>query len=74
VAIVYRRGTILFVSQVPDQNGVNHKDRHVVLLNDLDSADTVFDGVAITGTFTHPLPPTSVSLACGIGKGGHKRA
>jgi hypothetical protein len=41
---------------------MNHKDRHVVLLNDLDSADTLFNGVGITGTFAHPLPPTSVSL------------
>ena len=62
MAILHRRGTILLVSQVPDQNGGNHKDRHVVLLNDLDSSHTIFHGVAVTGTFTYPLPPTSVSL------------
>lgn len=63
MGIVHRRGTILLVSQVPDPNGLNHKDRHVVLLNDLDSADNMFSGVAVTGTFDHPLPATSVSLS-----------
>lgn len=62
MAVVYRRGAVLFVAQVPDTNGVNHKDRHVVLLNDLDSADAVFFGVAVTGTIPNPLPATSVPL------------
>lgn len=34
----------------------------MVLLNDLDSSHTIFHGVAVTGSFTHPLPATSVSL------------
>jgi hypothetical protein len=62
MAVLYRRGTILLVADVPDQNGRNNKDRHVILLNDLDSADASFDGVAVTGSFAFPLPATSVKL------------
>jgi hypothetical protein len=62
VAKKYPRGTIVLVSQVPDQNNVNPKDRFVVLVRDLDDTDSHVYGVAVTGTFTLPLPPTSVRL------------
>jgi len=39
VAVKYARGTILLVSQVPDQNGVNPKDRFVFLVRDFDDGD-----------------------------------
>ena len=48
MALLAQRGTILLVSQVPDKNNVNHKDRFVVLVRDLDSADAVLYGVAVT--------------------------
>ena len=62
VALKYPRGTILLISQVPDKNGVNPKDRFVVLVRDFDDADALAYGVAVTGTFNYPLPPTSISL------------
>ena len=62
MALKYPRGTILLVSQVPDKNGVNPKDRFVVLIRDFDDADTLAYGVAVTGTFNLPLPATSVRL------------
>jgi len=62
VAVKYARGTILLVSQVPDQNGVNPKDRFVVLVRDFDDGDVNLYGVAVTGTFTRPPPATSVPL------------
>jgi mRNA-degrading endonuclease toxin of MazEF toxin-antitoxin module len=62
VALLFQRGTIVLVEQVPDPNGGNHKDRPVILINDLDTADTVFHGVGVTGTFKLPLPPTSINL------------
>jgi len=34
VAIVHPRGTIILASQVPDQNGMNPKDRPELLLVD----------------------------------------
>jgi hypothetical protein len=62
VALKYPRGTIILVSQVADPNGVNPKDRPVVLVRDFDDQDPVAYGLAVTGTFTHPAPPTSVVL------------
>jgi hypothetical protein len=62
VALKYPRGTILLVSQVPDPNGVNPKDRFIVLVRDFDDADLLGYGVAVTGKFNHPLPATSVRL------------
>jgi hypothetical protein len=62
VALLYPRGTILPIAQVPDRNNVNPKDRFVVLVRDLDDADPFLIGVAVTGTFTFPLPATSVRL------------
>jgi hypothetical protein len=62
VALKYQRGTILLVSQVPDKNGVNPKDRFVGLVRDFDDTDTLAYGVAVTGTFTLPLAATSVRL------------
>jgi len=62
VALKYAQGTILLVSQVPDKNGVNHKDRFMVLVRDFEDTDAIAYGVAVTGTFNHPLPATSVSL------------
>ncbi len=62
VAIKHLRGTVILVVQVPDKNGVNPKDRFVVLVRDFDDADPLVYGVAVTGTFAFPLPPTSVRL------------
>ncbi len=62
MALKYPRGTILQVSQVPDKNGVNPKDRFVVLVRDFDDTDALAYGVAVTGTFTLPLPATSIRL------------
>lgn len=58
----YQRGTVLLVSQVPDKNGVNPKDRFVVLVRDFDDTDTNAYGVAVTGTFTRPVPTSSIPL------------
>ncbi len=62
MALKYPRGTVLLASQVPDQNGVNPKNRFVVLVRDFDDTDALAYGVAVTGTFTLPLPATSVRL------------
>jgi mRNA-degrading endonuclease toxin of MazEF toxin-antitoxin module len=62
VALKYQRGTIVIVSQVPDQNGVNPKDRPVVIVRDYDATDRVAFGVAVTGEYDHPLPGTSILL------------
>jgi hypothetical protein len=62
VALKHQRGTIVFVSQVPDKQNANHKDRPVVLVQDFDDADTHIYGVAVTGTFPPLLPATSISL------------
>jgi hypothetical protein len=62
VAIVYQAGVIILASQVPDQNGTNPKDRHVLLLVPFEDTDADAYGVAITGTFPHPPPPTSIPL------------
>jgi hypothetical protein len=73
VALKYQRGTIVLVSQVPDKNNTNHKNRFVVLIQDFDDTDTFIYGVAVTGTFSFPLPATSVRLPyhrqgkCGTG-------
>jgi hypothetical protein len=62
VALKYPRGTVIVVSQVPDKNGVNPKDRFVVLVEDFDDTDQFAYGVAVTGTFKLPLPTTSIQL------------
>ena len=61
--IVYPRGTIILASQVPDQNGANPKDRPVLLLVDFTDTDAEAYGVAISSTFPHPPPPTSIPLS-----------
>ena len=63
MAIVYPRGVILWASQIPDQNGTNAKDRPVLLLVDFADTDSDAYGVAITSTFPHPPPATSIPLA-----------
>jgi hypothetical protein len=62
VAVVHHRGTIILASQVPDQNGTNPKDRPVLLLIDFSDTDTDAYGVAISTTFPHPPPATSIAL------------
>lgn len=62
MAIIYHRGTIILASQVPDQNGVNPKDRPVLLLLDFDDTQPNAYGVAISTTFPHPPPATSIPL------------
>lgn len=62
VALKYQAGTVILVSQVPDKNGVNHKDRFMVLVRDFNDTDLLAYGVAVTGTFALPLPATSVRL------------
>ena len=69
MALLYQRGTILCISQVLDPNKANPKDRYVVLLVDLDSEDPLLFGAAITGSFTFPLPATSIRLP--FRKGGN---
>jgi len=62
MAIMYHRGVIIMASQVPDQNGTNPKDRPVLLLLDFTDTDTNAYGVAISHTFPHPPPATSITL------------
>ena len=62
MAIVHRRGTIILASQVPDANGTNPKDRPVLLLIDFEDTHADAYGVAISTTFPHPPPPTSIPL------------
>src|SRR5947209_10996395 len=62
MAIVYPRGTILLVRQVPDQNGTNPKDRPVLLLVEFADTDTDAYGIAISSTFPSPPPATSIPL------------
>ena len=62
MATVYHRGAILWVSQVPDRNGTNPKDRPVLLLIDFEDTDSDAFGVAISSTFPHPPPATSILL------------
>jgi hypothetical protein len=61
VAIKYVRGTII-KARVYDQNNANPKVQSVVLIRDFADTDTHAFGVAVTGTFTCPLPATSVLL------------
>ena len=63
MAIVYPRGVIVLAGQVPDRNGANAKDRPVLLLVDFADTDADAYGVAITSTFPHPPPTTSIPLA-----------
>jgi hypothetical protein len=62
VAIVYPRGTLVLASQVPDTNGTNPKDRPVLLLVDFHDTHPDAYGVAISSTFPHPPPATSVVM------------
>ena len=62
MAIKYQRGTVVLFSQVRDRNGVNPKDRPVVLVRDFDDAEAFAFGVAVTGEFDYPLPATSILL------------
>ena len=62
MAIVHHRGAIILASQVPDQNGVNPKDRPVLLLIDFEDTHADAYGVAISHTFPHPPPATSIVL------------
>jgi hypothetical protein len=56
VAVKIPLGNILFIRQVPDKQGGNHKDRFVVLVRDYNDGDADIAGVAITGSFKLPLP------------------
>ena len=69
MAILYQRGTIIEASQVPDQNGVNPKDRPVLLLVDFTDADTDAYGIAISTTFQPPLAATLIPLPYSAGQG-----
>ena len=62
MSLKYARGTIHVFKNVLDHNFVNPKNRLVVLVRDCDETDESAFGVAITGTFNYPLPPTSISL------------
>jgi hypothetical protein len=62
MALVYQRGTIIVASQVPDPNGVNRKDRPVLLLLPFDDTDSDAYGIAISSTYPHPPPTTSILL------------
>jgi mRNA-degrading endonuclease toxin of MazEF toxin-antitoxin module len=62
MAVVHPRGTIVLAAGVLDPNGVNPKDRFLVLLRDLNEDDPTAFGVAITGTFPASLPGTSIRL------------
>lgn len=62
MGVIYSRGEIVFVAQVTDNNGVNPKDRPVVLVRDLEDGDDVAFGVAVTSSFAFPLPPSSIPL------------
>jgi segregation and condensation protein B len=62
VVVVYQQGVIIMARQVPDQNGVNPKDRPVLLLIPFHDTDTDACGVAITSTYPHPPPSTAILL------------
>ena len=60
MALKYQRGTVVICSQVPDPNGVNPKNRPIVLVRDFDDTEPHAYGVAITGEFDYPLPASSI--------------
>ncbi len=62
VRIIYSRGTVVVFAQDQDMRGGNRKNRPVVLVNDFTDEDEFAVGVAITGEFARPLPPTSIPL------------
>ena len=62
MALKYPRGTVVLVALVPDKNGGNHKDRPVVLVRDVEDTDALFCNVAVTSSFSYPVPVTSVKL------------
>jgi len=62
MALKFQKGAVVFVSQLPDENGVNSKDRPIVLIRDHDDSETVAYGVAISGEFDYPLPNSSILL------------
>jgi hypothetical protein len=62
VAVKIPLGNIVLVRQVPDKQGGNPKDRFVVLVRDYNDGDAQILGVAITGSFSLPLPSTAVKM------------
>ena len=62
MAVVYLKGTILWISQVPDKQGANPKDRNIVLIQDFNDTDTLLYGAAVTSKFSFPLSATTVRL------------
>jgi mRNA-degrading endonuclease toxin of MazEF toxin-antitoxin module len=60
--VVHPVGTILFVVNVLDPNGVNPKNRRVVLIRNYCDGDEFAYGVAITGEFDYPLTEDQIEL------------
>jgi mRNA-degrading endonuclease toxin of MazEF toxin-antitoxin module len=65
VGIVFPRGTVIYASQILDPQGRNPKDRPVVLINDFAHGDVAAFGVAISGEYDHPLPPSCIPIPFG---------
>ncbi len=65
MAIRFYKGTVLWVSNVPDENGVNHKDRPVLLVADCSESDLLIDGIAVTSSYTEPLSDVQFKLPFG---------
>lgn len=59
--MTYQRGDIVLVADVVDPNGVNPKDRPVLLIEDADAGMPLY-GVAITSVVPQPLPLTHFVL------------
>ena len=62
MAIVHCKGTVVLAFDVPDKQNRNHKNRPVVLIEDLLDSDADVVCVAVTGEFSTPLPITAISL------------
>lgn len=63
MALKFQRGAVVYVRQVSDERGGNHKDRRVVLVADFDDADPTAFAVAITSQFGQPLRADMVRLS-----------
>lgn len=58
----YPVGSILLVSNVLDSAGRNPKTRNLIVVVDAGADSTQFVGVAVTGTFSHPLGDGHIPL------------
>ena len=62
MALLYRAGTVIWAKMVLDKQRTNPKNRRVLVVDDFHDTDEEAYCVAITGTFSYPLPRTSIPL------------